>query len=135
MKKKKIMEEKKERVPNIQRAKNYYEFLGFHILNCDRNLRRVFDFQADTIYSGANLSILVKVQAETISRKVEEDVRGYRIKKGKEIWLIKKYGESKHDPKIEHVYRFEGSELIQESEDLSFKDALEKAVKSTKSPS
>jgi len=129
------MEKKKEKIPNIQRVKNRFEFLGFHILDCDRNLREVFDFQADTIYSGANLSILIKVQAGAISRKVKEDVRGYRTKKGKEIWLIKKYGSSENDPGIIHIYRFEGFELIQESEDLSLKDALGKAVKSTKSKS
>lgn len=128
------MEKKKEKLPNIQRCKNHLAFVGFHILDCDGDLRRVFDFQADTIYSGADLSILVKVQAETISTKVKEDVRGYRTKKGKEIWLIKKYGEKKNDPKKIHIYRFEGSELIQESEDLSLKDALENSVKFTKSP-
>lgn len=129
------MEKKNEKIPNIKRCKNHFEFMGFHILDCDRILKRIFDFQADTIYCGASLSILIKVQAEVISRKVKEDVRGYRTKKGKEIWLIKKYGKSKHDPGKAHVYRFEGFELIQESEDLSLEDALEKAVKSTKSPS
>lgn len=129
------MEEKKERVPNIQRAKNHFEFLGFHILDCDRNLREVFDFQADTIYSGASLSILVKVQAgEFISKKVEKAVRGYRTKKAKEIWFTK-YGENENDPGIIHIYRFEGFKLIQEARKLSLKDALEKSVKSTKSPS
>ncbi len=119
------MEKKKDRIPNIKRCKKHFEFMGFHILNCDRNLREVFDFQADTIYCGASLSILVKVQAETISKKVKEDVRGYRTKKGKEIWLIK-YREKENDPGKEHVYRFEGFELIQEAELLSLDDAVRK---------
>jgi len=118
------MEKKKERIPNIQRAKNHFEFMGFHRLDCDGNLREVFDFQADTIYA-ANLSILIKVQADVISKKVEKDVREYKTKKGKEIWLVK-YGEKENDPGIEHVYRFEGFELIQESEDLSLDDAMRK---------
>lgn len=128
------MEEVKERTPNLKRIKKYFEKVGFHILDCDGNLESVFDFQADTIYSGMNHSVLIKVQTDNISRTVKEDIRGFKTKKGKEIWLIV-YGKKKNDPGIEHIYRYEGSELIQESEDLSLKDALEKSVKSAKSAS
>jgi len=118
------MEEIKERTPNLNRIKNHFEKVGFDLLDCDRNLESVFDFQADTIYCGMNYSVLIKVQVDNVSRTVKEAVRGFKTKKGKEIWLVK-YGEKENDPGIEHVYRFEGNELLQESEDLSLEDALE----------
>lgn len=118
------MEEIKERTPNLNRIKNHFEKVGFHLLDCDRNLESVFDFQADTIYSGMSYSVLIKVQVDNISRTVKEAVRGYKTKKGKEIWLVV-YGKDKNSPGKEHVYRFEGNELLQESEDLSLEDALE----------
>ncbi len=123
------MEEIKERTTNLNRIKNHFEKVGFNLLDCDRNLGRVFDFQADTIY-GMSYSVLIKVQVENISTKVKEAVREYRTSKGKEIWLVV-YGKHKNSPGKEHVYRFSGSELIQESRDLSLDDALE-PVKSSK---
>lgn len=130
------MEKKKEkeRSANLDRLKKHFEFLGFHVLDCDKSLKRIFDFQADTIYRGMTYSVLIKAQINNISTTVEEAVREYYTKKGKEIWLVR-YREHENDPGEEHFYRFEGNQLIQESEDLSLEDALEKPVKSAKSAS
>lgn len=128
------MEKKKERNPNIKRVKKHFEFMGFHILLCDGDLKEVFDILAVSIYPGTGIEILIKVQVDNVSRTVEKAVRGFKTHMAKEIWLIR-FGEKEKHPGIIHVYRFSGSELIQEARDLSLKDALEKAVKSAKSKS
>lgn len=123
MKKKKIMEKKKERNINLQRIINRFLITGFYYLRCDGWVKRAFDLQVESIYSEARNPILIKVEVGSISKKVKKAVEDFKTKKGKEIWLTT-FGEAENDPGKDHVYRFEGSELIQDSQDLPLDDAM-----------
>lgn len=115
------MEKKKEKLPNFERIARIFQKIGFPATACelDLNLKEVFDI----LVSGS--PILIKVQVDDISRKVKEDIQGFKTHMTKEIWLIR-YGKKKKDPGKIHVYRFEGEALVSESKKLSLDDALRK---------
>ncbi len=127
------MEKKKDRIPNLERVGKHFEWMDFYIFACEGEMRKVFDILACdknmfSIHPVSGSMRLIKVQVDNISRTVEKAVRGYETHVTKEIWLIK-YGEKEKHPGIAHVFRYSGSKLTTEPQNLPLKSALRKEVK------